>query len=454
VSEGKVFLVDDEKNILTTYGLRIKKLGFECKTFQDPRDALKAFSEEGADVVILDLKMEILDGHELMKELKKIDPDIPVIILTAHGSIENAVQLVKDGAYDYLQKPPEMNVLELRLKRAIEDYKIKKELSYLRKLLVGKGDFFKNIVAQSPKMKELFDTIKQVAKTDSTIAIYGESGTGKEIVANAIHHYSLRADKPFLAINCGAIPETLLEDELFGHVKGAFTNAYNNKAGLLVQADQGTLFLDEVGEMSEAMQVKLLRVLETGTVRPLGSEKEIKVDVRIVVATKRDLQQMVKEGKFREDFFYRIHVIPLYLPPLRERKEDILLLATHFIEKFSQKMNKNIKGMDNHLKDLLLGYNWPGNVRELENVIEFLVAMSPGPILKGELLKNSAYKDLIKQEIRPLREVRDEFIKQYLDNLFKVTRGNVSKAAKLAGYYRADFYKLFQKYGFNPSDYK
>jgi len=453
VSEGKVFLVDDEKNILTTYGLRIKKLGFECRTFQDPREALKAFTEEGADVVILDLKMEILDGQELMKELKKIDPDIPVIILTAHGSIENAVQLVKDGAYDYLQKPPEMNVLELRLKRAIEDYKIKKELSYLRKL-VGKGDFFKNIVAQSPKMKELFDTIKQVAKTDSTIAIYGESGTGKEIVANAIHHYSLRSDKPFLAINCGAIPETLLEDELFGHVKGAFTNAYNNKSGLLVQADQGTLFLDEVGEMSEAMQIKLLRVLETGTVRPLGSEKEIKVDVRIVVATKRDLQQMVKEGKFREDFFYRIHVIPLYLPPLRERKEDILLLATHFIEKFSQKMNKNIKGMDNHLKDLLLGYNWPGNVRELENVIEFLVAMSPGPILKGELLKNSAYKDLIKQEIRPLREVRDEFIKQYLDNLFKVTRGNVSKAAKLAGYYRADFYKLFQKYGFNPSDYK
>jgi len=453
VGEGKVFLVDDEKNILTTYGLRIKKLGFECRTFQDPREALKAFTEEGADVVILDLKMEILDGQELMKELKKVDPDIPVIILTAHGSIENAVQLVKDGAYDYLQKPPEMNVLELRLKRAIEDYKIKKELSYLRKL-VGKGDFFKNIVAQSPKMKELFDTIKQVAKTDSTIAIYGESGTGKEIVANAIHHYSLRSDKPFLAINCGAIPETLLEDELFGHVKGAFTNAYNNKSGLLVQADQGTLFLDEVGEMSEAMQVKLLRVLETGTVRPLGSEKEIKVDVRIVVATKRDLQQMVKEGKFREDFFYRIHVIPLYLPPLRERKEDILLLATHFIEKFSQKMNKNIKGMDNHLKDLLLGYNWPGNVRELENVIEFLVAMSPGPILKGELLKNSAYKDLIKQEIRPLREVRDEFIKQYLDNLFKVTRGNVSKAAKLAGYYRADFYKLFQKYGFNPSDYK
>ncbi len=453
MDQGKVILVDDEKNILTTYGMRIKNFGYKCLTFHDPREAISEFKQHGADVIIADLKMEHIDGRELMLQIKKIDPHVPVIILTAHGSIENAVDLVKEGAYDYLQKPPEVNVLELRLKRAVEDSRLKKELSYLRQL-VHKGDFFKNIVAQSPNMKQLFETVRQVAKTDSTIAIYGESGTGKELIARAVHHYSPRSSNPFLAINCGAIPETLLEDELFGHVKGAFTNAYNNKSGLLVQAHKGTIFLDEVGEMSEAMQIKLLRVLETGVVRPLGSEKDLQVDVRIVVATKRDLQQMVKDGKFREDFFYRIHVIPLYLPPLRDRKEDILLLAAHFIEQFSKKMDKTIKGMDNKLKDMLLGYDWPGNVREIENVIEFLVAMSSSPILKGDLLKNSAYKDLARQEIRPLREVKDEMIRQYLDDLFKVTRGNISKAAKLAGYYRADFYKLFQKYGFVPSDYK
>lgn len=448
-----IILVDDDKNILTTFKMRLELLGYVVRAFLDPREALTAFQKEKADVVITDLLMEGLDGQALMEEIHKLDPHLPVILFTAYGTIEGAVEAVKKGAYTYLTKPVQHEELALHVERALEKRALMKRIGRLERL-VQERDGLGNIIAKSPKMQNLFRVIRQVAPTESTVSIFGESGSGKEVVARAIHKLSNRSECPFVAVNCGAIPETLLEDELFGHVKGAYTNAHRNKVGLFSQANEGTIFLDEVGETSEAMQVKLLRVLETGIVRPVGGEKDVEVNVRLVVATKQNLQQMVRDGKLREDFFYRIHVIPVYVPPLRERKEDIPLLAQHFIHDCSEKMGREIVGIERTLLERFMAYDWPGNVRELMNVIEYLVAMSSGPMLTEKVLRNSAFRELVPEDIRPLREAKDNFVRLYLEDLFRITRGNVSQAARLAGYYRADFYKLFQKHGITPRDYK
>ncbi len=453
-NKRRILLVDDDLNILEVLKMRLELKGYEVVTASDPEEALALFEEGDFDVVITDQRMDKMTGQELMLECQKIDPTTQIILFTAYGTIEQAVATVKAGAFSYVTKPVDHHDLALKIEKAIEKRDLLRQLANLRQMVVEKF-LFEDMVGESPKMKAVFRQIMAVAPTESTVAIYGESGTGKELVAKAIHIHSQRAKGPFVAVNCAAIPETLLEDELFGHVKGAFTGAVSSKVGLFVQANRGTLFLDEVGEMSPTMQAKLLRVVETGEVRPLGSDQVKKVDVRLIVATKRDLQKMVKEGLFREDLYYRIHVVPIYLPPLRERKEDIPLLMRHFFKKFSEKMGKKIETIQPEVVDLFVSYHWPGNVRELENLVEYLTALAPGQVITKAMLANTPLvQEKPPVEFRPLREAKDQFVRRYLEDLFKLTRGNVSQAARLAGYYRADFYKLFQKYGLDPKKYR
>ena len=450
-----ILLVDDDQSILEVMKMRLELMGYKVSPFSDPEDAYETFKKEGGfDLLLTDQKMAGLTGQELMELCLKEDPTLQTIIFTAYGTIEQAVQAVKAGAYSFITKPINHDELTVQIEQAIEKRALLRKIRYLENFF-EKQDSFEGMVGTGPKMKEIFKKIMQIAPTRATVSIYGESGTGKELVARAIHFYSKRAKAPFIAINCAAIPETLLEDELFGHVKGAFTGATSSKEGLFTQADKGTLFMDEVGEMSKPMQAKLLRVLETGEVRPVGGEKVKTTDVRLIVATKRDLKEMVDKGEFREDLYYRIHVVPIYMPPLRERREDILPLTTHFLEKFVSKMDKKIRGIEEEVLEAFKVYDWPGNIRELENIVEYLVAMCPGDVIDIALLENTPLENIkTEKAIKPLREAKDEFIKAYLENLFQKTRGNISKAAQEAGYYRADFYKLFKKYGIDPKKYK
>jgi two-component system response regulator GlrR len=456
-SKNMILLVDDENSILVTTKMRLKLFGYEnVITASDPLEALKIFKNQQGkiDLLLSDQKMDEMSGKELMEECLKIDPDLQTIIFTAHGTIEKAVEAVKAGAFSYVEKPINHEDLALKIEKALEKRQLLKKVADLERIVEDQFHFGE-MIGTSPQIRAVFRRIVQVAPIESTITIYGESGTGKELVANAIHFHSPRNKGPFVPVNCAAIPETLLEDEFFGHVKGAYTSAVTTKAGFFRQAHKGTLFLDEVGEMSEAMQAKLLRVIETGEIKALGSDHVHKVDVRLIVATKRDLSKMVKEGSFREDLYYRIHVVPINIPPLRERKEDILLLMQHFFKKYETKMGKDIKRIQGDVIDSFRTYNWPGNVRELKNVVEYLVAVSKGNTITSEMFANTSLADnCLPQKKIPLRQAKDQFIKKYLEDLFRITKGNVSKAADSAGYYRADFYKLFQKYGLNPKDYR
>lgn len=456
-STAMILLVDDEKNILVTTKMRLKLFGYEnVITASDPIEALKIFknNEGEIDLLLSDQKMDEMSGKELMEECLKIDPDLQTIIFTAHGTIEKAVEAIKAGAFSYVEKPINHEDLALKIEKALEKRQLLKKVADLERIVEDQFHFAE-MVGTSSQIRAVFRRIVQVAPIESTITIYGESGTGKELVANAIHFHSPRKKGPFVAVNCAAIPETLLEDEFFGHAKGAYTNAVTSKVGFFRQAHKGTLFLDEVGEMSEAMQAKLLRVIETGEIKALGNDHVHKVDVRLIVATQRDLGKMVKEGSFREDLYYRIHVVPISIPPLRERKEDILLLMQHFFKKYETKMGKDIKRIQGEVIDSFREYNWPGNVRELKNVVEYLVAVSTGNTITSDMFANTSLaKNCLPQKKIPLRQAKDQFIKKYLEDLFRITKGNVSKAADSAGYYRADFYKLFQKYGLDPKDYR
>ncbi|MGH7785056.1 MAG: sigma-54-dependent transcriptional regulator, partial [Candidatus Binatia bacterium] len=323
------------------------------------------------------------DGITLMEEFRAINPEVPTIILTAHGSIENAVEAMRRGAYSYLTKPFEPRDLLLQIERALENRKLNSEIKRLKGLLHEQYDFT-NIIARSAKMRSVLDVVSRIAKLDSTIHIHGESGTGKELIAKAIHLAGDRKDRPFVALNCAALPETLLESELFGHEKGAFTGAVKSTRGLFTQAHCGTLFLDEIGDMPLSTQSKLLRVLQERQFYPVGSEIPIEVDVRVIAATNKDLAELVKKGAFRDDLFYRIHVIPIFLPPLRDRKEDIVPLVEHFLKKCTQQMKKDVKGLTPEALRKLMLHDWPGNVRELENTIEYAVAMTQKEILTEE----------------------------------------------------------------------
>ena len=446
---NKILVLDDDQNLLKVIKMRLESNDYSVSTAYDADTAVKIAKNNIFDLALVDFKLAEKNGIELMEELHQIDPEMPIIILTAYGTIQTAVEAMKKGAYNYLTKPFDDQELLLQIKNGLEKGSLSREVRELRDMQKEKHGF-ENIVGKSEKMRKILEQITQAAKNDSNVYVYGESGTGKELIAKNLHIMSSRKDCPFLAINCAAIPETLLESELFGYEKGAFTGATRSKKGIFALAHKGTLFLDEISEMSPAMQAKLLRILETKEFFPLGSEKSIKIDTRIIVASNKHLEEEVEKGNFREDLFYRIHVIPIKLPPLRERKEDILLLAKFFLQKYTKKMQKNIKNFSVPVSQKLILYHWPGNVRELENTIERAVAMSIRDEITEDMIPPS--QGIEEKSLQPLKNAKADFEKDYLIQLIELTQGNVTQAAKLAGKYRADLYELFRKYNLKPTD--
>lgn len=452
MASGKILVVDDDPNLLELVKMRLESADYEVTTASTEEDALGAVRGQAFDLSILDLQLAHRDGISLMEELHLVLPGMPVIILTAYGTIESAVEAMKRGAYSYLTKPFDPRDLLFQIERALENRRLNSEVQRLKDLLSERFDF-SNIIAKSEKMQKVLEAVTQIARIDSTVYIHGESGTGKELIAKAIHLSSERKANPFVAINCAAIPEPLLESKLFGHEKGAFTGAIRSTKGLFAQAHEGTIFLDEIGDMSLPIQAKLLRVLQERQFYTVGGEKLVEVDVRVIVATNKDLEAQVKQGLFREDLFYRIHVIPVYLPPLRERKEDIPSLADHFLKKFRQQMKKEVKGLSPSALQRLMLHDWPGNVRELENTIEYAVAMTQQEVLTEEYVLQTKGA-LSNEPLKPLKEARDDYEKNYIIQLLEICKGNVSKAAKMAGKYRADFYDLLKKHNLKIENFK
>jgi two-component system response regulator PilR (NtrC family) len=376
----KVLIVDNEKSMRDFLSIVLRKEGYFVEAAEDGDQALKVLEKDIFDLVLTDMKMPRMSGLDLLKALKDLSPETIIIMMTAYASAETAVEAMKEGAYDYLTKPFQIDEVKLIIKNALERRKLRQENTQLRRELKGQATFTQ-IIGKSEKMKRVLDLVRKVADSKSNVLIYGESGTGKELIARAIHFNSARRDRPFVTVNCSALPEALLESELFGHMKGAFTGAIGNKEGLFEIAHEGSIFLDEIGETSLSIQVKLLRVLQEKEFRRVGGTKDLKVDVRIIAATNRDLEKMVAEGKFREDLYYRLDVIPIDLPPLRERPEDIPLLADFFLGKFNQSLGKEIEGIEPEAMRLLINHEWKGNVRELENVVERAVALASHKML-------------------------------------------------------------------------
>jgi len=387
-----ILLVDDQDTIRFFLEKTLKQEGYEAVTARTGAEAVARAREVVPDLVLLDLKLPDMDGLEVLRRIKEIFPEIGVVMITAFGDVETAVTAMKNGAYDFVSKPINLDQLLMVIRKGLESERLNREVLQLKRQMdpdVG----FDYILGESPGMKRVYDIVQQVAKSDTTtVLIEGESGVGKEMVARLIHQYSNRASKPFMDINCASLPETLLESELFGYEKGAFTDAKGQKQGLLELANRGTLFLDEIGEMSLTIQVKLLRVLERMEFRRLGGTSDIHVSVRVVSATNRDLQKEVDEGRFRADLFYRLKVVPLYIPPLRERKEDLLKFVNYFINMFNSKFSKNFSQINDDARQLLLSYPWPGNIRELKNVIERVVLLENGPVMRREMLPFSTYR--------------------------------------------------------------
>ncbi|HEX6789784.1 MAG TPA: sigma-54 dependent transcriptional regulator [Candidatus Krumholzibacteria bacterium] len=387
-----ILLVDDQDTIRFFLEKTLKQEGYEAVTARTGAEAVAKAREVVPDLVLLDLKLPDMDGLEVLRRIKEIFPEIGVVMITAFGDVETAVTAMKNGAYDFVSKPINLDQLLMVIRKGLENERLNREVLQLKRQM-DPGVGFDYILGESPSMKKVIDVVQQVAKSDTTtVLIEGESGVGKEMIARLIHQYSNRATKPFMDINCASLPETLLESELFGYEKGAFTDAKGQKQGLLELANRGTLFLDEIGEMSLTIQVKLLRVLERMEFRRLGGTQDINVSVRVVSATNRDLQKEVEEGRFRADLFYRLKVVPMYIPPLRERKEDLLKFVNYFVNMFNTKFSKNFTTIADDARQLLLTYPWPGNIRELKNVIERVVLLETGPVLRRDMLPFSAYR--------------------------------------------------------------
>lgn len=447
VTGGRVLVVDDEPNMLVLFRRVLGKEGYEVETVSSGKQALERLENEWFDLVISDLRMPGSDGLGLLRGAKALIPSLPFIILTAFGTIESAVTAMKEGAYDYLTKPVNNEELKLVVERALDLHRLTREVERLRSHVEVEWDF-KNIVGKSKPMKNLFRLIKLVAKSNSTILIQGESGTGKELIARAIHQESPRCNQPFVTIDCGALPETLLESELFGHVRGSFTGAIQNKKGLFLEAHGGTIFLDEIGDITQAFQAKLLRVLQEGEIRPVGGSKSIKVDVRVIAATNRDLKRVVDEGAFRQDLYYRLSVFPILVPPLRQRRGDILPLVDYFIKRYCEQNGIESKRILAKALKLLVYNSWPGNVRELENVIERAVLLSPGSEIDPEALFPE--QTLPEESPEPL-QISTRLAVQTLERekIIEATqkaRGNRSQAARLLGISRATLYKKLKLY--------
>ncbi len=431
----RILVVDDEESYRHMLSVILEKEGYEVETAKDGQEALKKMESGLFDEVLCDIRMPRMDGIQFLEEAKQVYEDSTIIMMSAYGTLDTAVEAMKLGAYDYVSKPFKPDEIVLTLKKAEEREKLRKENIYLRKE-VKKEYNFSNIISKNDKMAAVFDTIEKVARYKSTILISGESGTGKELVAKAIHFNGERSGSPFVAVNCGAIPENLLESELFGHVKGSFTDAVRTKKGLFEEADGGTLFLDEIGELPLSLQVKLLRVLQDGEIRRIGDSRPIKVDVRIVAATVKDLDEAVKGGSFRDDLFYRLNVLPIKLPPLRDRKEDIPILIDHFIVKFNKSLRKTVKGVTAEALKVLVKYSWPGNVRELENIIERGLVLSETDAVGVENLppevyrsgESSAFSQLDEYSIKKATRILEtELIRKAL----RKTAGNHTHASRL-----------------------
>lgn len=455
MDKEKILVVDDEHLIRWTLEQHLKKEGYEVVTAESGEKALELLPDILPHLVLLDNQLPGMMGIDVLGKIKEADKDIIVIMITAHGLLETAVKAMKLGAFDYISKPFNLDEITLTIKKALETKSLREEVRILKEQQKSSFKAY-NIIGKSAAIQGVLDMIRKIAQSDATtVLIQGESGTGKELVARAVHMGSSRADKPFMAINCAALPETLLESELLGHEKGAFTDAKVQKKGLLELADGGSVFLDEVGDMAYSMQAKLLRVLEDRTFKRVGGSKDISVDVRIISATNQDVKRLMDDGRFRKDLYYRLQVVPIYLPPLRERKEDILPLAKHFIETFNTEFHKNVKEISEKAREFLVQYEWPGNVRELKNVIERAMILESEDILLLEHLpielvsssitapKSDSAGMNIPMDGMSLERVEEELVKQAL----AVAGGNQSKAADLLGVQRDAFRRRMKKFG-------
>ena len=457
MEKKKVLVVDDEESMRHMLSLILKREGYEVLTAGDGKEALVLAEAHLFDFVLLDVVMPGMDGLEVLKTLKERKMEATVIMMSAYGNLDTAVEAMKGGAYDYISKPFKPDEILLALRKAEERENLRKENVRLRQE-VHRDFSFGNIIGKSPRMLQLFETIKKISDYKASVLLFGESGTGKEMVARALHYNSSRAQGPFVAVNCGAIPETLLESELFGHERGAYTDAKKEKRGSFEMAHQGTLFLDEIGETSPSAQVKLLRVLQEGEVKRLGSEQPLFVDVRIIAATIKDLSRSVGEGKFREDLFYRLNVLPLHLPPLRERKEDIPLLVEHFFQKYNEQHRLNIQGVTENALARLLEYPGPGNVRELENTMERAMILTQGDKIESDSLPSEVLGERApwKREIwgeelsikKASRVMEEELIRRAL----KKTKGNRSQAARLLEISHPALLSKIKEYGISANE--
>jgi len=451
-TRGRVLIVDDEEQMRDLLTKVLDKNGYQVSAAGDGEQALAILEKEPVDLVVTDVRMPGVSGLEALKAIKELNPEIVVIIMTAFGSIDQAVQAVKEGAYDYINKPFKIDEMLLTIEKALEERRLRHEVSTLRRELRTRYHF-ENIIGKSRAMQEVFGLIEHVAGSRSTVMIYGKSGTGKELVAKAIHYNSQRVAKPFVAVNCAAIPSELLESELFGHEKGAFTGAIATKVGKFELATGGSLFLDEVGSMRLDLQAKILRALQEREIERVGGTRTIKIDVRVIAATNRDLKKAVEESAFREDLYYRLNVVPITLPPLRQRRDDIPLLVEHFIGKYNREFNRKVKGFSAGATAALYQYDWPGNVRELENVIERAVALAQGENislrelpLDISILDHDMIEDLQKHGWS-LREARHQFEKQYVLNILEKVRWNQTEAARVLGLHRNTLLWKLQRLG-------
>ena len=446
----RILIVDDQQSMCEMLVDTLTPNGFEVEWKTKANQAIELLKDRVFDVVLTDLKMPDMNGIEFCQEVNRNHPELPVVVMTAFGSFEAAVSAIRAGAFDFVTKPLEMDLLDIALARAVKQSRLQQQVRQLKTSL-DIGVSFGELIGKSPAMRNLYKQLSQVAAVDTTVLITGESGSGKELAAHSVHQHSKRRDKPFVAINCAALPESLMESELFGHVAGAFTGADQDHDGLLVRANGGTLFLDEIGEMSPSMQPKLLRALEANCVRPVGGIDEIPFDARLVAATNRDLETAVETGTFREDLFYRINVVPIHLPPLRQRSNDILILAQFFVKLFSEKSEVEIKEITETVAQRLLDYQWPGNVRELRNAMERAVTLSEGKKLQiedlPESIRNYQSRTMViasdkPEELRSLEEVEKRYILHVLDTV----DGNRTLASKILGLDRKTLYRKLIRY--------
>ena len=436
-----LLLVDDDPGLLKLLGMRLVSEGYSVVTAESGQEGLKVLIREKVDLVISDLRMDEMDGLQLFAEIQKQQPGMPVIILTAHGSIPDAVAATQQGVFSFLTKPVDKDALYKAIDSALEHAAPSNDEAWRE-----------SIVTRSPIMLRLLEQARMVAQSDVSVLINGQSGTGKEILAQAIHNASPRSKNAFIAINCGALPEQLLESELFGHARGAFTGAVSSREGLFQAAEGGTLFLDEIGDMPAPLQVKLLRVLQERKVRPLGSNRDIDINVRIISATHRDLPKVMARNEFREDLYYRLNVVNLKIPALAERAEDIPLLANHLLRQAADRHKPFVRAFSTDAMKRLMAASWPGNVRQLVNVIEQCVALTSSPVISDALVEQALEGE--NTALPTFAEARNQFELNYLRKLLQITKGNVTHAARMAGRNRTEFYKLLSRHELEANDFK